>query len=62
MIYKSKFDLLQEVSIRGVKMLVTAVNFNPGGRIRYCLSWIANGSCQEQWLGEDELIAFLKMK
>ena len=62
MTFKSKYNLLQEVSIRGVKMLVVAVDFLPSERIRYCLSWIANGSCQEQWLGEEELSAFMKMK
>lgn len=47
MTFESRFDLLQEVKIRDVKMLVVAVDFLPGGRIRYCLSWLANGSCQE---------------
>ena len=62
MTFESRFDLLQEVKIRDVKMLVVAVDFLPGGRIRYCLSWLSNGSCQEMWIGQDELLAFMKMK
>lgn len=62
MTFESRFDLLQEVKIRDVKMLVVAVDFLPGGRIRYCLSWLSNGSFQELWIGQDELLAFMKMK
>lgn len=60
--FESIFDLLQEVKIRDVKMLVVAIDFLLGGRIRYCLSWLSNGSCQELWIGQDELLAFMKIK
>lgn len=59
--FSSRFGLLEKVTIREVPMLITAVDFMPG-RIRYCLEWIANGAHHEQWLGEQELIAFMEMK
>ena len=61
MTFTSKCNLLETVEIRGIPMLITHIDFVPN-RTSYCLSWISNGSCYEQWLGEEELLEFIKMK
>lgn len=60
--FESRFGLLDTVRIRDVPMLIIAVDFLPGGRIRYCLAWLSGGQYADQWIGEDELIKFLEMK
>ncbi|MGE4300850.1 MAG: hypothetical protein AB7F40_04515 [Victivallaceae bacterium] len=53
--------LLQIIALRGIPMMVTAVDFLPG-RTRYLLEWLANGQRYEMWIGEAELMAWMNVK